>query len=378
MFEKLYEYIFFIATFLYLLFAFFLFSHKKGNRLSHILFAVFCLSNMFVIIDDLLSIFRISVYETLPVYLSVITASSFFLTGPLLYFYTKSMTQKNLAFRKIYLLHLVPFLIDIAYRNFRFFTQPNVRDIILEQGYFINYSELLSRYILRDVHMLAYIAASLVILYKYRSELKELFSSVEKMKLSWLSWILYGFLAVQLFSLSKHALSPLNEVLKDILGIFMHSGTLFLATVIVFRGLKQPDIFLEIEEKRPNQKYVKTKLPPKIMTQYLEKLARYMEEKKPYLNTSLNINELAELLSMPSHHLSQILNGGLKQNFYQFINKYRIEEFKRIMAKQSNHNKTVLEVLYEAGFESKSTFNRIFKQQTGITPTQFIRSQKEN
>jgi AraC-like DNA-binding protein len=101
-----------------------------------------------------------------------------------------------------------------------------------------------------------------------------------------------------------------------------------------------------------------------------------METDKPYLNSDLNISEMAHKLSVPSHLISQVLSQGFQLNFYHYVNRYRIEESKRILAEKGDE-KTVLEILYETGFNSKSTFNRIFKQYTGVNPTEFVNSQKD-
>jgi len=380
MIDKLYEVIFFIGTFLYLLFAFFLLTHKKGNRLSHKIFAGFCLSKAFLIISDICNIFRHSVYKTLPVYFNVILESTFFLIGPFLYFYTRSITAKKFVFKKIHLLHLIPFLLDFTFRNFRFFSLSNTAALMIERGFFISRWELISRYILMDIQVVTYVVAAIIVLFRYRSELEDIFSSIEKIKLSWLYLVLFGFLSVQLFSLSKHTLvlARVQGVFLDIFGVCMHFGSLLFAIIVVFKGLRQPEIFSGFGEKPTKQKYVKTALSQEKMEHYLEKLKHFMETEKPHLDPSLNINELADKLSIPSHYVSQILNLCLHQNFYRFVNTYRIEESKRIFAEKAYNKKTVLEVLYESGFNSKASFNSIFKQYTGITPTEFIASQKKD
>jgi len=152
---------------------------------------------------------------------------------------------------------------------------------------------------------------------------------------------------------------------------------LLLVTFVVFKGLKQPEIFSGIEYKPVKQKYAKTALPKEKMDTYLKKLIHLMEKDKPYMDRSLNINSLAEMLSIPSHYVSQILNCCLDQNFYQFINSYRIYASKKALADKFNNNKTILDVLYESGFNSKASFNRIFKQYTGMTLSEFIKTQKE-
>ncbi|WP_159949816.1 helix-turn-helix domain-containing protein [Polaribacter septentrionalilitoris] len=96
-----------------------------------------------------------------------------------------------------------------------------------------------------------------------------------------------------------------------------------------------------------------------------------MSKNKPYLNPSLSIRNLAAELNMNSRELSVLINQNLNQHFFDFVNEYRIEEAKSILKNPVKKEFTVLEILYEVGFNSKSSFNTAFKKHTGTTPTQF-------
>jgi AraC-like DNA-binding protein len=108
---------------------------------------------------------------------------------------------------------------------------------------------------------------------------------------------------------------------------------------------------------------------------YKNKLIQYMETQKPYLDSSLSLNDLSKKISIHHHHLSQILNTYLNQNFFDFINSYRIQESKKLLSENGRNKMTILQVLHETGFNSKSVFNTAFKKHTGMTPTQFRNSQ---
>ncbi len=96
-----------------------------------------------------------------------------------------------------------------------------------------------------------------------------------------------------------------------------------------------------------------------------------MENDKPYLNPSLSLTGLANDLSIPHRELSQIINEEFGQHFYDFLNRYRVDESKRILKDPVNSKNTILEICYSVGFNSKSAFNTAFKKHTGITPTEF-------
>ncbi|MCX2679279.1 tetratricopeptide repeat protein [Galbibacter sp. EGI 63066] len=97
----------------------------------------------------------------------------------------------------------------------------------------------------------------------------------------------------------------------------------------------------------------------------------YMEKEKPYLDFDINQSDLASNLDMSSHHLSEVLNFCFEQNFYNFINIYRVNEARKIMKDPAYIDYKILAIGYEAGFKSKTSFNRVFKNHTGLTPSEY-------
>jgi AraC-like DNA-binding protein len=104
----------------------------------------------------------------------------------------------------------------------------------------------------------------------------------------------------------------------------------------------------------------------------VEKLEKYMAEHNPYKNPKVSLSELALQLQIPAHLLSKIINDHYQQNFFDFINHYRIEEFKKMVIDPKNHNLTFLGLAYEVGFNSKTAFNRSFKKITNQTPREYL------
>jgi YesN/AraC family two-component response regulator len=98
-----------------------------------------------------------------------------------------------------------------------------------------------------------------------------------------------------------------------------------------------------------------------------------MEKEKPYLNPTLTLFDLSEKTSIPVRSLSEVINNSLNQNFYDFVNSFRIKESQHLLSDAATQSKTILEILYEVGFNTKSSFNQAFKKYTGTTPTQFKR-----
>jgi AraC-like DNA-binding protein len=165
---------------------------------------------------------------------------------------------------------------------------------------------------------------------------------------------------------------------------------LFLIVVLVFvfincvllKALRTPEIILLMEETSnvsdnkhvsPIAQYSASSLTTETKNELLKSLQQFMELKKPYLEPELNLQQLAEMLSVKPKALSQVINEVLQQNFFEFVNSYRIEEAKRLLTNPVDKKITILEVLYDAGFNSKSSFNTLFKKQTGLTPGEFKR-----
>ena len=135
--------------------------------------------------------------------------------------------------------------------------------------------------------------------------------------------------------------------------------------------MKHPGLFLGIEEKR---KYSRSKLTREQTEKYIKKLTDYMKTDKPYLEPSICLNDLTAKLSISPRYLSQAINDLLNQNFFDLVNRYRIEEGKCLFSDPSNKRKTILEILYEVGFNSKSVINSAFKKHARMTPTEYRKS----
>jgi len=151
-----------------------------------------------------------------------------------------------------------------------------------------------------------------------------------------------------------------------------------------YYGMRQTLIFSHIKIHEPesgdlsktSQDFKKNILKVLELENFNHPLTAYMEKEKPYLKSRLTIDDLALSLNIPSHHLSMFLNYRLKQNFLDFINSYRIRELKEKLKDPRYKNITILGMAFECGFNSKASMNRIFKNQTGQTPSKYLYSTK--
>ncbi|MEM9596512.1 MAG: AraC family transcriptional regulator [Acidobacteriota bacterium] len=119
------------------------------------------------------------------------------------------------------------------------------------------------------------------------------------------------------------------------------------------------------------QKYARQSLDAETRRAHLERIQTFMDDERPYLDGDLALADLARAVEIPKHHLSMAINIELRQNFFQFVNDYRVSEARRLLADPSLADETVLNIAYRAGFQSKAAFNKVFKKTTGQTPGQY-------
>lgn len=350
----------------------YLFSKKTGNPLSNNLLGFFFLGICISTGDSLL--LRTGTWYSHPAFATLSSAFPF-LYGPLLFLYTASLIYKNYAIYKKRLLHFVPFALFFLISAISYGMQPRQQKIHILHN--IN-SHQLSVYFyagsfLMVLHFIAYAVAALRLIKKYRKLSLNKFSTVQKNNLEWLSSTIIFFLIIFVIALINNAfeLSAMSKLYPVSLLIIILLLFYFINRVL-FKALIYPEQFSWLENNEDPIKIKKgavQQLPDK--SAELKLLADYMEQHKPYLNPDLTIEVLARSMHLQSKELSTLINEYLKQNFFDFINRYRIDEARRLLINNPDKKITVLEILYKTGFNSKSSFNTLFKKYTGVTPTGF-------
>lgn len=231
----------------------------------------------------------------------------------------------------------------------------------------------------------AYMLSGYWLLRRHMRKIRNHFSTIEGIDLKWLRVVLYSLgcvviVAIALDWISNHLyiISPVfaNTIIFVCVGVGI--------TYIGLHGIRQTEIFVEYNtfsqdwdivspgKKNIFQQKDDQTLIESITSEKYEKLISFMVESKPYLDSNLNLSVLAEQLGFKSHFLSQLINQKAGKNFFDFVNEYRIDEFKKRIRQPGNQNYTLLSIAYECGFNSKTTFNRVFKNHSGYTPSEFF------
>jgi len=355
------------------LMALFLFTTKKGKTISNRLLGCFFLLLLLNIADGVLAF--AGFYTTYP-QLAHLEDGFVFLLGPILYFYTQSMVYKYFRLTKKHWLHFIPFLlITISYQLFYHLQSAEYQELIqqaivrqtLPPGFYFSVA-------LVYLHVISYLVLALRTVAHYRKQIREEFSSIDRINLNWLVFMLASVGVVLSISITYTFLPPLGfrEYFPAVFSLAFVLLFIFLS-IVLWKGLKQPDIFSGIESDPPStqKKYATPLLSDDAKRALQKQLEELMVRQRPFLDPDLSLDRLASLINLSPKKLSQGINDVFGQTFFDFINTYRINEAKGIFERSTDKGLTVLEVMYQCGFNSKSSFNTIFRQKTGMTPSAY-------
>jgi AraC-like DNA-binding protein len=217
----------------------------------------------------------------------------------------------------------------------------------------------------------------------YQRSIQHLFSETSRISLSWGKWLVNGYLLVVISTIIMYSLMvkyPEQFNLWLLSNGVIVTVYVYMATI---KALTQPPIWKlnpELTQENVEEVMQKAETIQKIRPDkaregkfqgLVNRITELMEQDRPYREPELTLQNLADRLGIPSYQLSQAINEGMKKNFYDLINGYRVEEAKKLLLDSKNRNYTILSVGFEAGFNSKTTFNTVFKKFTGLTPTDF-------
>ncbi|MCX6332970.1 MAG: helix-turn-helix domain-containing protein [Bacteroidia bacterium] len=300
-----------------------------------------------------------------------------FTYGPLLYLYVKFMTKPERKFNWLALIHFVPFLVffvvSVVFRSI-----PLMKDLrsFFAPDRFISLRIIYGIGLFLSVTI--YSTLTFIEISRHQAYLKSIISYTTGMiTLNWLKVFSISFYVAFLVLFILGSLNLIGDFIPfDPYFVVFTFITVF-SFVFSFYIINQPVIFgqevkiLNGEDKKEVEKYTRSGLKDKQAEAFLKKLISYVEEKKPYLERDLSIQDLSDATGISRHHITQVLNEKHKKNFFTFINEYRVQEAIARFNDPKNNVFTILAIAYDSGFNSKTTFNSIFKAQTGITPSEF-------
>lgn len=225
----------------------------------------------------------------------------------------------------------------------------------------------------------------------HQQKIKNEYSFIEAIRLTWLKIFTWVYFVNNLFILLiSMAFSLWHWGSLETLYLIVFASIVLSLFYLCYNGIRQYSLVefnnsiglngkVVIEPKKRTSalknespgKYKSSSLSVEEMESIFKQIKQLFEIEKVYLEPQLKIQDLSESINVTTHNISQTINSRAQQSFYDFVNEYRAEHFKALLANPGNRKFTILALGIESGFNSKATLNRIFKKQVGVSPKEF-------
>lgn len=340
---------------------------QKGKQIQHRLLSVLLFCFLLTLIN--FGAFNLLLSEGFGDWIPYLQLELIYGFGPALYLYTKSLTDKSFQLQKLDWVHfLLPTLEFVYYRTSLFregaiglSEQPETPANLFYQV--LQWGGLFS--------VVIYLSFSFYLLWRHKKWLKDRYSNLENKELSWLEKPIILYLSFCLLWIPTRIVDIVlfNELLRPYYFNLGFIGLAALTCWIGFKGYLTTHVnttgFLQHKES-PSPTGDESDLAA-----VAKRLQEVMQEKAYYLENDLSLASFSERTAFSQKDISRALNSCLRLNFHEFVNRYRVDAFKRNLEKASLSHLSLLGVAMESGFGSKSSFNLVFKSSTGMTPKKY-------
>lgn len=314
---------------------------------------------------------------------------SWFLIGPLILLYTHSLTGQEKKGNRMFI-HFLPFIffvliLPLFYADFLGFRQVHYGMLTVFDRF--NREEITviqyvysAVFVAQFIHLFAYLMIGLRRIKHYETAISTTYSSYQESEIRWLRITIYSLMCILVFASLFLVLFFFTLVYRRHLDYIYVLPMSFLMYIIAYKlsGIQLTSIReSELNTNGNGAKYQSSSLKSEDAETYSSRLKEYMSTQKPYLKNGLRLIDLSKELEIPAHHLSQVINEKYDQNFYDFVNSYRVEEAKSLM--NESDKPTLLEIAFSSGFNNKTSFNNAFKKFSDSTPFAYrkkLRSEK--
>ncbi len=354
--------------------AWLVYSTRKGQGITYLLLAAFFAAHGLSLLHELIlwgHTFREVVLTISP---NIFFGFNFayLLDGPLILLFLSSQLTKSFRLNKTHLIHIVPALFMCVYLSGAFWTLPYEQKYQLITSHDIAYS---SHYVINDFLgkfiRIAYIGYCI---YLVRNHLQQsVCSDSNNIKMQWQLNLLVFFFIIVCTEALLIAIKVYGLIYSIDLDFLQLIG---LSSYYLQFALINYVIYIMAVNAINTGTIKKTKKAEAVDMEVVALLEDSMQNKKLYLNPNLSTERLAEQLNIPNKELSNAINRHFNVNFYEYINSFRIEEAKQQLEQADNQSKNITDIFYEAGFNSKSVYNTLFKKKYQMTPSQYRKAHK--
>ena len=319
-----------------------------------------------------------------------------FLMGPCLWWYLRSLLEQEFEFGRNQLLHLIPSLLSIGamlpfYLLPTTVKRPQLLPTATEADYTWQIMGVDLVFYAMMIQLGFYTIAFASYIWNYREQRRHTFSTEASLLFNWLAVLCAIYALCWILFLLSAFVAPIGDLFWTLMALSMSS----LMFIVMYFAMRRPILFEESDVALPTiveqpvvetpatmssipsssgqtsspKKYLSSSLSVEQAVYIRQRLLNLMDAEQPYLDRTLTLPQLAGQLNVSSNHLSQVINEQLTSNFFDFVNRYRVEDAKRLLL--ANPNRVVLDVALDVGFNSKSAFYKSFRQHVAMTPSQF-------
>lgn len=289
---------------------------------------------------------------------------------PLIYMYARTFISDKTWFQEWKI-----FILPIA--NFVGLLSVVIISVFVVDTEFVDKSKSVYQSVFGNANAIQFLVYGLILKIRYTKTKEDFIESSTRGR--WIDLMANLFIVnaiILIFQLNSGLIGPKIETISYYLISLLYISISFIWT---FKLTLDPSI-IHFSRKSvgdiPLKKYQRTRLANSEAKDLMAIMNTCMDVNKPYLNYDLTINDFSEVIGIPVHNISEVTNGILKQNFNDYVNNYRIEEFKRLAKLPENDNLKILALAFDSGFNSKTAFNQSFKKFTGQTPSEYIQAVK--
>lgn len=294
------------------------------------------------------------------------------LKAPLLLLYVRSITEENFQLKRIHLLHLIPTLAAILIiSNFDIDMNQMKLDTFGIDA--LLYQVIDNLWYSLKIIPLGYFIAATFTVWRYHKMLRQQHSEINETALWWLYYLTLGFVLAGAWTL---LLSMLAYFYRLPFGVTDNYLNFILLIALFYYSISHAQNLTTTKKEEEFEDQKEESAAPvdtKPLDSTIGKIMDGIVNQKLYLNQSLNVEQFSAKIGVPYRDVSFAINKAFGTNFFEFINSYRIEESKRYLSDEKYKDMTIMDILLESGFNSKSAFQRFFKRLTGTSPTEFRR-----
>jgi AraC-like DNA-binding protein len=278
-----------------------------------------------------------------------------FAYGPLIYLYVRALAGFTLPGKRTILFFSLPFCCASIYIAVCLLPQFGFNHVLNRYFFIIEITSL--------VYMLLFTIMAIVCLYRHERAIKDSYSNLKNHSLQWLRLIIYSTGVI----IVSAAVLYFWRAYFDIVWLLIA----FLIYLMSYFTLRKPEMISGLIDVDSINKYRNSPVNTTMLRDGKLLIDRLMEKDKLFLDNEITLPLLAERMSLPVHHVSQIINQVYHKNFYEYIGYYRIQAAKEMMLSPEFDEQKIIDICYRVGFNTISAFNKSFKNNTGFTPSQF-------